>query len=116
MQTQNLEKSAWATYFDHVSKLLEGKQTEVEVAALAIGDQIEAEHSPLLGITYDRKDDLIEVALEGLDHLINHPREVYVAYGADGLEAVEIVDAEGNKQIVKLRNPLMLPKPEKIAS
>jgi hypothetical protein len=32
----------------------------------------------LLGISYDPKDDIIEIALEGVDHLIPKPREVYV--------------------------------------
>lgn len=48
-----------------------GKQAEIEVALLDIGDQIEAEWVPLLGITYDPKDDPVVVLLDGLDHL-NH--------------------------------------------
>ena len=76
-----------------------------------MGDQVVAEWLPLLGITYDAKDDLIEVALEGVDHLIRKPGEVYVEDGAGELISIEIVDAEGTRQIVKLRDPLMLPAP-----
>jgi hypothetical protein len=51
------------------------------------------------------------VALEGLDHLISKPRELYVEEGPGGLTALEIIDADDVKQIVKLRDPLMLPSP-----
>jgi hypothetical protein len=112
MTTRKLEKSQWQTFFDGVSKLLEGKQAEVEVASLSLGNQIEADWLPLLGITYDRHDDLIELELEGLDHLINHPREIYVEDGPSGLVALEIVTDEV-REIVRLRDPLMLPAPAK---
>jgi hypothetical protein len=35
-----------------------------------------AEWPPLRGVAYDPKDDVLEVALEGIDHLIEHPREI----------------------------------------
>jgi hypothetical protein len=38
------------------------------ICGLALGDQIAANWLPLLGITYEPKDDLLEIALEGLDH------------------------------------------------
>jgi hypothetical protein len=112
MSPRKLEKSEWRPFFDRVSKLLVGKRAEIEVASLALGDQIEAEWLPLIGITYDPKDDLVEIALEGVDHMIPKPREIYVEGGPIGLESVEIVDASGTKQIVLLRDPLMLPRPE----
>ena len=55
-----------AHVFDRLSKTLEGKQAEIEVASLSLGDQVEAEWLPLHGITYDPNDDLVEVALERL--------------------------------------------------
>jgi hypothetical protein len=113
MTTRKLDKRHWHTFFDGVSKLLEGKQAEIEVASLALGDQVEADWLPLLGIAYDPKDDLVEVALEGLDHLIPSPREIYVENGIEGLSSLEILDAEGNRQIVKLRDELALPPPQR---
>ena len=106
-----LEKSQWQIYFDRISKILTGKRAEIEVASLKLGDQIEAEWLPLLGITYDPKDDIIEIALEGVDHLIPKPREVYVEQEGLELSSLEIVDAEGVRQIVFLKDPLMLPGP-----
>ena len=111
MTIQRLDRNAWRNYFDFMSKFLEGKRAEIEVASLSMGEQVQAEWLPLLGITYDAKDDLIEVALEGVDHLIRKPREVHVEDGARELNSIEIVDAEGTIQIVKLRDPLMLLAP-----
>ena len=113
MTTEKLDKQRWRPFLEHMSKMLEGKRAEIEVASLKMGDQIAAEWLPLLGISYDPKGDLIEVALDGVDHLISHPREIYVENGGPTLNSLEIVDAEGTRQIVQLREPLMLPAPQR---
>ena len=111
MTTRKLDKKEWHAYFDGVTRSLEGKQAEIEVAALRLGNQVQAEWLPLIGITYDPQDDIIEVALEGLDHLIPKPRAISVEDGPEGITALEIVDANDVRQIVKLRDPVMLPAP-----
>ena len=111
MTIRKLEKSKWRAFFDGISKMLEGKQAEIEIASLALGDQIEAEWLALLGLAYDPKDDLFEVTLDGVDHMIPRPREIYVDDGIGGLQSVEIIGADGTRQIIKLRDPLMLPAP-----
>jgi hypothetical protein len=112
MAVRKLEKAEWHPFLDGLSKILGAKVAEIEVASLPLGDQVEAEWLPFAGIVYDPKDDVVEVALEGVDHLIPHPREIYVDFLEGGtLAALEIVDAAGARQIVKLRDPLMLPPP-----
>jgi hypothetical protein len=111
MTTRKLDKKEWHAFFDGVTTTLEGKQAEIEVASLRLGDQVAAKWLPLIGITYDPEDDIVEVALEGLDHLIAKPREIYVEDGAEGIVALEIVDADDVRQIVKLRDPVRLPAP-----
>jgi hypothetical protein len=109
MAIVKLDKGAWHTYFDRMSKLVLGKQAEIEVASLNLGNQIEAEWVPLLGITYDPKNDLVEVLLEGLDHLIRNPRDIYIDQGQTGLTSMEVIDTEDVRQIIRLRDPMMLP-------
>ncbi len=109
MALTKLEKSTWHPYFDNVSKILDGKEAEVEIASLDIGAQIEAEWLPLLGLVYDPRSDVVEVLMEGLDHLIQKPSEIYIDHDAVRLVSVEVVDGEGVRQIIKLRDPLMLP-------
>jgi hypothetical protein len=91
-----------------MSKVLLGRHAEIEVTGPSFGAHMAAKWLPLLGITYDPKGDLVEIALEGLDHLIHQPREIAVEDGAEGLTAMQIVDADQRRQIVKLREPLML--------
>jgi Family of unknown function (DUF5335) len=113
MTTRKLERPDWRSFLDNVSKLLEAKEAKIEVASLRLGDQVEAEWLPLIGITYDPKDDLVEVALQGLDHMIRRPREIYIENGASALVSIEIVDADGVKQIVRFKDELLLPPPGK---
>jgi Family of unknown function (DUF5335)/BON domain len=75
------------------------------------GIKNKAKWLPFLGIAYDPEDDVVEVALEGLDHLIYRPREIYVDDEVGGLTSIEIEDASGAKQIVKLKDKLLLPAP-----
>jgi hypothetical protein len=112
MNIRKLDRQEWKPFFELLSKVVEGKQAEIEVASLKLGDQVEAEWLPLLGLAYDPKDDIFEVALDGLDHLIPRPREIYVDGSPAQLNALEVIDAEGVRQIVKLRDPLMLPAPQ----
>jgi hypothetical protein len=111
MAVQELQKSEWRDFFDRVSKTLVGKRAEIEVIGLVVGDQIEVEWLPILGIAYDPKDDLIEISLDGLDHLIKKPQKVSVDLRAEGLTSMQVIDGDGLSQIVKLRDPLMLPPP-----
>ena len=92
-------------------EMLEGKRAEVEVASLRLGDQVQADWLPLLGIAYDSKDDIVEVVLEGLDHLIPNPREIYVDDDPLGLLTFEIVNADDVREIIRFRDPLALPAP-----
>ena len=105
----NVPQAEWRPFFDRMSKALLGKRAEIEVASLDLGDQIIAEWIPLLGITYDTKDDLLDVALDRSNHLIRHPRDIVVEETPTGLASVAVLDAEGARQIVRLKEPLMLP-------
>lgn len=52
---------------------------------------------------------LMTGGLRRLNHLIRRPREIYVQEGPKGVETVAVVSADGMKQILHLRDPLMLP-------
>jgi uncharacterized protein YuzE len=111
MAVRKLDKRQWRSFFERVSKNIVGKHTEIEVASLDLGDQIAAEWLPLLRISYDPRDDIIHITLDGLDHTIRAPREVYVDLGPTELTSMEIIDADDVLQIVQLRDPLALQAP-----
>jgi uncharacterized protein DUF5335 len=108
----SVSKSEWKTFFDRVSKGLLGKWAEIEVASLDLGDQIVAEWIPLLGISYDPKDDRLDVILDRANHAILHPRDVVVEETAEGIVSVAVIDQDEERQVVRLKEPLKLPPAE----
>lgn len=101
--TTKLERNTWKSYFDNVSRLLDGKRVEIEVASLAIGSQIAAEWLPALGVTYDEQADLLAIMAEGLDHMIRHPREVFIQTAGEELQTISVTDDDGAIQIIRFR-------------
>jgi hypothetical protein len=114
MINRKVDKAEWKQFFDFLSKQVEGTHAEIEVASLKLGDQIEAEWLPLIGLVYDHKDNSVEVALEAskrdvVDHIIREPREIYFAEDGRRFMGLDVIDSEGTHHIVKLKDSLMLP-------
>ncbi len=110
MTDRSIDKKDWGAYFETLSGMLSGKRILIEVASPLIGDQIEANWTPLTGITYDHKDDLIDITVEGLDHMIRAPKSVYVHHDDKHIAAIEILDAEDQKHILKFKEPFFFGK------
>jgi hypothetical protein len=102
MATIRLDEEEWQRYFDKAAGALHGRKATVEVVAADVGAQFAAENLGIVGITYDPKDRLLEVALDGMDHMIRHPQEIYVDQTPHGIAVVEAVDADGRKHIVQI--------------
>jgi hypothetical protein len=109
MTIRRLQRDDWSGYCIHVKRGFLGKWVAIEMASLQIGFQPEAQRLPLIGISYDPKSDVLELLLGELEHLIRAPREFYVDEEPLGITSLQIIDAEGVRQIVTLRDPLMLP-------
>jgi hypothetical protein len=73
---RRLEKPEWRRFFDVLSKLLEATVAEVEVASLDLGDRTQAEWlpSPWHQLRSSRR--WVDIALDGLDHMIRQPRKI----------------------------------------
>lgn len=111
MATRELAKTELEPYFDRVSKTLGTQNVEIEVAALDLGDQIQAEWTGLTSLSYDPKNDTLDVVGPTLDHRIHAPATVYVQETDDGLHAVDVERGDGVKEIIRLSRPLALPAP-----
>jgi Family of unknown function (DUF5335) len=96
-------KADWRPFFDRISRSLTGQRAEIVILAPTDGEQIEAEWLPLLGISYDPKNDVIDIILEGLDHRIAQPQSVVSEERGRGLYSLEIVDRDGVSQSVLVR-------------
>jgi hypothetical protein len=104
-----VDKSEWQAAADLLSRAIHGQPARLEVVSLELGDQVPVEWARLLGVSYDPKDDLFEIQLEGLDHLVSHPR-TFAIRERDGLaDSLAVIDGEGAEHIVQFREPIALP-------
>jgi hypothetical protein len=104
-----VDRSKWQAAADLLSKAMHGQPARLEIASQPLGDQVAAEWTPVLGITYDPKDDLFEIQMEGLDHLVSHPRLFAVREHDEMADGLVVVDGDGAEHIVQFRDPLPLP-------
>lgn len=112
MQTREIDKKDWQAFFDRVSAALRGKMIEIEVDSLDLGAQVQAQRLSLNGLTYDHRDDAFIVATDAIEHSIRAPQRIYIAEGDEGMHSLEILTADGTKQILRFSEPLALPPPE----
>jgi hypothetical protein len=114
--TEVLARDAWYDELEDLTRLHRGDGVTIEVVDRTFGDQIEAtERLPLAYIEYDRKDDVIVVAVGGqsarfpvvLRHIIEHPAQIFIAPPPPApVETVNIIDRDGTQTVVTL-----LPRP-----
>jgi len=108
MSIRALTRSEWRSYCDRVSRAVVGRRAELDVTSLELGDLVEARWLPLLGVVFDARGDVLEIALDGVGHSIVSPREIVVEETQRGLVALEIVAADDSVEILRFREPLLL--------
>jgi hypothetical protein len=111
MAIRKLDRGEWLVFCARATRGLAGKRAEIEITSLSVGAQVEAKWLPFRGMAYDARNDTIEIALEGRDHRVRDVLELYVDEEPIGLTSFELVGRDGARQIVLLRDPLMLPAP-----
>ncbi|GGK66818.1 hypothetical protein Sme01_10290 [Sphaerisporangium melleum] len=114
----DLPRGEWREFFDAMTRDYEGVEVTVEVLSSELGDQMEAERSPLAYLEYDPKDDQFAVGLGGRGggmvtrHAVDHPQRIMADTVQEGaVRAFDVVDAEGSETIVTLRRPRPAPRP-----
>ncbi|RPI60793.1 MAG: hypothetical protein EHM50_06760 [Lysobacterales bacterium] len=91
-----------------MSKEIAGRRVELDVASLDLGDRVQARWLPLLGVVFDVRGDVLEIALDGRGHSILSPREILLEETERGLVALEIVAADDTVETLRFREPLRL--------
>lgn len=107
LATTRVPNDQLKTYFDKFTRhfLLRESTNAVDVEILSpdLGDQFAAEGAHLYGITYDPKDNALEFELEGGDHRVRQPKEVWIAEELDGfIKAIEIVRDDGTREVARV--------------
>jgi uncharacterized protein DUF5335 len=83
---RELAHEAWDEYFDSLSRELLNAPVSIEIAAPSHPRAIEAHRLALQALSYDRRDDVFEVAAvrggphlpSSLRHMVDHPTHVFV--------------------------------------
>jgi hypothetical protein len=115
MGIQKFDRSKWIDVCAAISVALLGKRAEIEVVSPADGLQIGARWLPMIGIVFDPVNDELKIMLDGVDHFVFQPREMYFDFELGGVQSLGILDNENAWQIVLLRDPVMLPRQAEIA-
>lgn len=106
METRKLEQEEWAEYFDSVTRRLVHEKTpvytEVRVMNPLVGAQTEVAWQPLFGMTFDVRENKLEIATDPVDHMITGPEAIYVIEEG-GLPTTVEVETPGMKQVIELR-------------
>ena len=108
MAIRKLEKKEWEPFFDALSAQSRAQSVEIEVLSPALGAQFEGRSIPLVGLSYDPRDDALDVVSKELDHRISAPAEIYIDETSLGLQSLEVVTADGVKQILRFAPVLQL--------
>lgn len=108
MSIKKIARTDWAGYFDAFSRKHNRAHrtdyAEIRVFSLEDGAQRETSWLPLAGITYDPKSDLLEILVDSMDHLVLHPREIYVEELEGGvLASLQVMREDGTKEVIELR-------------
>lgn len=112
METRELAKGEWAAMLARISRQLGERSVMIEVDALGLGSQVEAEHAPLLGLSYDDRSDVVQMNVAGIEHLIHSPASIHVAFDGVRLVSLQVVDSDGTHHIINPESPLALPAGE----
>lgn len=109
MATRKLEPHEWKSYMDRISRHLPASTVDIHLEGLDIGDQVQSEHLPLNGLTYDPADRALQIDAARVQHRISNPTEIYVDEQEGALRSIEVKDGRGHVQIIKLTRALTLP-------
>lgn len=113
--TRQIPPFEWCGFLDTFTRLHLGDQSEratIEVHSQEGGDQIYAQGARLLSLSYDPQGDILDVELQGVDHLIFRPRELWVQEGgaSDRIATLRIVDDDGAQELIHVHQAPALPE------
>jgi hypothetical protein len=106
MSIRELPKAEWGAFFDQVEALLRSSVVQVDAAGLELGDRIAAQWTRLAGISYDAGKDALEIWVYGGERRIDRPARIRLRHDEEWLQSIEIVDREGRRDDIVLREPL----------
>lgn len=117
-ETLEIPREAWGDYLNALSNREHDHPVIVRVEGQEVGDQVLAEHVPLVGISVEKKGseaNAIELTLahrdqRSLNHMIQSPEHVYVEESASGeVVCLDIEDTARVKTLIFFERYMELP-------
>lgn len=109
MSDIKIDRADWKAICDRLSTHIDtASKGKIEVAASGMSDQVEADWAPLLGVTYDERENTFEFAMDGVDHFIDSPKDLIVQGSMSHVKALVVTtnDMEGHR--MKFKEPIDL--------
>lgn len=108
MAVKELKREEWQPYFNSFYKSFlkddQPEYAEIRILSDVVGAQPETSWLVLQGISFDPKDDTLDIRLENLNRTIWHPRHIYVDEDDSGwVTSMEVIADDGTKDIIELR-------------
>lgn len=107
MITRKLYKEQWRSYFEWISA--EARNRPVIIRIVSEGGSTPAPPLTLERVVYDTASDLLEICTCAMDHAIPQPVRIYVDEFRDAVTSIEVVQSNGNHQLIRLEQPVRLP-------
>ncbi len=107
---REIPREEWQAYFEDFSRDQPDYLVRMDILGGETGAETEADGPHLAAITYDRKDDIVVIGLDGapdgvpeeVEHVIDRPAKITVDETGSGEIAFEIEDAEGTRTVLRL--------------
>ena len=105
--TSKIPREQLFEYFDRFTKRFLRDESPEAVDACVVEPEWAAQalrEVRLIGITYDKKKDSLEFALDSGDHRVLPPGEVWVLEESDGfVSAIEVLRPDGGREVVSVK-------------
>ena len=109
--TRELARETWSKYFDHVSDDLLNRVISIEIVDAGRPPAVEASRMALQLLTYDRRDDVFEVAAaqggprlpQVLRHMVDRPTQIEVdSWTSLAPTTIVVTGGDGVRTVVKV--------------
>ncbi|HKY42613.1 MAG TPA: DUF5335 family protein [Pyrinomonadaceae bacterium] len=116
MQTQEIPREQWPSFFDSFSRQHEGWLATLEVFAETVGAQPEAEELPFEGISLDAEDGELDSVIisfgkspsQHITHTIHQPKHLWLQQTPEGADAaLEIKAGDNSNTLLRFRSPML---------
>ncbi len=106
MSNKKLQESEYESYFNALSRKMEGMPSELKVMAVSIMARDMTEWIPFYGISYDPAEKTVSLISEYIDHRIKNPASVYVEETDSGVKSIEINGGDGFTHRITFKEPI----------